>query len=411
MSIRKPELLAPAGNLEKLKVAFAYGADAVYMAGKRFGLRAFAGNFQKDEIQEAVEYAHSINKKVYVTMNIFAHNEDFKDMDKYMRYLADIEVDAVIISDPGILSLAREIMPNIPIHMSTQANNTNWRSANFWHQQGVSRIILARELSLKEISEIRAKTPDTLELEAFVHGAMCISYSGRCLLSNVFTGRDANRGQCAHPCRWKYSIVEEKRPGEYYPVLEDDRGTYIMNSKDLCMLEHIPELLNAGIDGYKIEGRMKSSYYVATVVQAYRREIDDYLKDQETYMWDPERMEEIKKVSHRAFTTGFYFRKPAGEDHQYSDSSYIRNYDFVGMVLGYDEGRGLIEVEQRNAFGIGDSLEIMVPGEDYLDYTVTTILDEEGRLIDRAPHPQQKIFLPLDRNVGKYSILRRKQGI
>ena len=224
MSLRKPELLAPAGNLEKLKVAFAYGADAVYMAGKRFGLRAFAGNFQKDEIQEAVEYAHSINKKVYVTMNIFAHNEDFKDMDKYMRYLADIGVDAVIISDPGILSLAREIMPNIPIHLSTQANNTNWRSAKFWHEQGVSRIILARELSLREISEIRAKVPDTLELEAFVHGAMCISYSGRCLLSNVFTGRDANRGQCAHPCRWKYSIVEEKRPGEYYPVLEDERG-------------------------------------------------------------------------------------------------------------------------------------------------------------------------------------------
>jgi putative protease len=410
MSLRKPELLAPAGNLEKLKVAFAYGADAVYMAGKRFGLRAFAGNFQKDEIQEAVEYAHSINKKVYVTMNIFAHNEDFKDMDKYMRYLVDIGVDAVIISDPGILSLAREIMPNIPIHLSTQANNTNWRSAKFWHEQGVSRIILARELSLREISEIRAKVPDTLELEAFVHGAMCISYSGRCLLSNVFTGRDANRGQCAHPCRWKYSIVEEKRPGEYYPVLEDERGTYIMNSKDLCMLEHIPELIGAGIDGFKIEGRMKSSYYVATVVQAYRREMDAYLRDQEGYRWDPQSMTEIKKASHRAFTTGFYFRKPTGEDHQYSDSSYIRNYDFVGMVLGYDEDRGLIEVEQRNAFGAGDVLEIMVPGEDYIDYTVTTMLDEEARSIDRAPHPQQKIYLPLDRNIPRYSILRRKQA-
>lgn len=411
MSFRTPELLAPAGNLEKLRVAFAYGADAVYMAGKRFGLRAFAGNFQRDEINEAVEYAHSINKKVYVTMNIFAHNEDFKDMDEYMKFLSKIGVDAAIISDPGILSLAREAMPNVPIHMSTQANNTNWRSAKFWHEQGVKRIILARELSLNEIGQIRENVPDTLEIETFVHGAMCISYSGRCLLSNVFTGRDANRGQCAHPCRWKYSIVEEKRPGEYYPVLEDDRGTYIMNSKDLCMLGHIPQLMGTGIDGFKIEGRMKSSYYVATVVQAYRREMDGYLEDQDGYRWDPKAIAEIQKASHRAYTTGFYFKKPAGEDHQYSDSSYIRNYDFVGMVLGYDKERGLMEVEQRNAFEVGDVLEIMMPGEDYMDYTVTTILDEEGRPINRAPHPQQRVYLPLDRGITGYSILRREQKV
>lgn len=411
MSFRTPELLAPAGNLEKLRVAFAYGADAVYMAGKRFGLRAFAGNFQRDEINEAVEYAHSINKKVYVTMNIFAHNEDFKDMDEYMKFLSKIGVDAAIISDPGILSLAREAMPNVPIHMSTQANNTNWRSAKFWHEQGVKRIILARELSLNEIGQIRENVPDTLEIETFVHGAMCISYSGRCLLSNVFTGRDANRGQCAHPCRWKYSIVEEKRPGEYYPVLEDDRGTYIMNSKDLCMLGHIPQLMGTGIDGFKIEGRMKSSYYVATVVQAYRREMDAYLEDQDGYRWDPKAIAEIQKASHRAYTTGFYFKKPAGEDHQYSDSSYIRNYDFVGMVLGYDKERGLMEVEQRNAFEVGDVLEIMMPGEDYMDYTVTTILDEEGRPINRAPHPQQRVYLPLDRGITGYSILRREQKV
>lgn len=404
---RKPELLAPAGNLEKLKVAFAYGADAVYMGGRRFGLRAFAGNFGNDEINEAVDYAHSIGKKVYITMNIFAHNEDFVGMKEYMEYLSEIKVDAVILSDPGVLSLAREIMPDIPIHMSTQANNTNWHSATFWHKQGVERIILARELSLKEISEIRRNIPEALELEAFVHGAMCISYSGRCLLSNFFTGRDANRGQCAHPCRWKYSIVEEKRPGEYYPIMEDDRGTYIMNSKDLCMLDHIPELVNAGIDCFKIEGRMKSSYYVATVVQAYRREIDAYLKNQEAYEWDPKALEEIKKASHREFTTGFNFRKPTTEDHRYSDSHYVRGYDFVGMVMGYDIEQNFIEVEQRNSFQVGDSLEIMIPGEDYMNYEVKAMFDENKQPISRAPHPQQKVYLPLDREIKQYSILRK----
>jgi len=406
--IKKPELLAPAGNLEKLKVAFAYGADAVYMGGKQFGLRAFAGNFDNDEMRTAVEYAHSIGKKVYVTMNIFAHNDDFKGMKEYMEFLSDIEVDAVILSDPGVLSLARKIMPNVPIHLSTQSNNTNWHSANFWHEQGVKRIILARELSLREISEIRENTPDSLELEAFVHGAMCISYSGRCLLSNVFTGRDANRGACAHPCRWKYYIVEDKRPGEYYPIFEDDRGTYIMNSKDLCMIEHIPELINAGINGFKIEGRMKSSYYVSTVVQAYRKEIDAYFANPEGYTMDPNSLDEIKKASHRLFTTGFYFRKPTAQDHQYSDSHYIREYDFVGMVRGYDKDNGLIEVEQRNSFGVGDSLEIMIPGEDYIKYEVNTLLDENREPILKAPHPQQKVYLPLDREIKPFSILRRK---
>lgn len=406
--IKKPELLAPAGNLEKLKVAFAYGADAVYMSGKQFGLRAFAGNFENDEIRKAIQYAHSIGKKVYITMNIFAHNDDFKGIQEYMEFLSEIEVDAVIISDPGILSLARKIMPNIPIHMSTQANNTNWYSANFWHEQGVRRIILARELSLKEILEIRQNTPKTLELETFVHGAMCISYSGRCLLSNVFTGRDANRGECAHPCRWKYSIVEEKRPGEYYPVFEDERGTYIMNSKDLCMIEYIPELINAGINGFKIEGRMKSSYYVATVVQAYRKEIDSYFSDPEGYNMDPDSLEEIKKASHRPFTTGFYFRKPTAQDHQYLDSHYIRQYNFVGMVRGYDREQGLVEVEQRNYFEVGDQLEIMIPGEGYIEYKVNTLLDENRQPILKAPHPQQTVYLPLDREIKPYSIMRKK---
>lgn len=406
--LKRPELLAPAGNLEKLKVAFAYGADAVYMGGKQFGLRAFAGNFDNDEMRTAVEYAHSIGKKIYITMNIFAHNDDFKGMQEYMEFLSEIEVDAVILSDPGVLFLARKIMPNIPIHLSTQANNTNWYSANFWHEQGVKRIILARELSLKEITEIRKNTPDTLELEAFVHGAMCISYSGRCLLSNVFTGRDANRGECAHPCRWKYHIVEDKRPGEYYPIFEDERGTYIMNSKDLCMIEHVPELVNAGIDGFKIEGRMKSSYYVATVVQAYRKEIDAYFANPDSYTVDHNSLNEIKKASHRPFTTGFYFRKPTAQDHQYSDSHYIREYDFVGMVRGYDKDNGLVEVEQRNPFGVGDCLEIIIPGEDYIKYKVNTLLDENKEPILRAPHPQQTIYLPMDREIKPFSMLRRK---
>ncbi|NLI61273.1 MAG: U32 family peptidase [Clostridiales bacterium] len=404
---KRPELLAPAGNLEKLKVALAYGADAVYMSGKQFGLRAFAGNFDNDEIAEAVDYAHSMGKKVYITMNIFAHNDDFLGMKEYMRFLSDIQVDAVILSDPGILSIARQIMPNVPIHLSTQANNTNWHSANFWHEQGVKRIILARELSLEEIIEIRRNTPETLELEAFVHGAMCISYSGRCLLSNVFTGRDANRGQCAHPCRWKYSIVEEKRPGEYHPVFEDERGTYIMNSKDICMLEHIPQLMNAGIDGFKIEGRMKSSYYVATVIQAYRKEIDTYFADPDNYIWNAAALDELKKASHRPFTTGFYFGKPSEKDHQYMDSHYIRSYDFVGMVMGYDSQDGLLEVEQRNSFGVGDSIEIMIPGEEYIEYKVETLLNEDKQPISKAPHPQQKIYLPLDRKLNKFSILRK----
>lgn len=408
MSLRKPELLAPAGNLEKLKVAFAYGADAVYMAGKRFGLRAFAGNFQKDEIQEAVEYAHSINKKVYVTMNIFAHNEDFKDMDKYMRYLADIGVDAVIISDPGILSLAREIMPNIPIHLSTQANNTNWRSAKFWHEQGVSRIILARELSLREISEIRAKVPDTLELEAFVHGAMCISYSGRCLLSSYMADRDSNRGMCAHPCRWKYHLVEEKRPGEYYPVFENDRGTYIFNSKDLCLIEHIPDIVECGVSSLKIEGRMKSSYYVATVVKAYREALDAYISDPEGYRFDKTWLDELSKASHREYTTGFFTGRSAGIDQVYGTSSYIRDYDFVGLVKAYDERTGLAAIEQRNRFAVGDELEIVFPKGPYRVHKISGMRNEDGEEIEAAPHPQMTVYMHMDQPVVPYAMLRRK---
>ncbi|NLJ40302.1 MAG: U32 family peptidase [Clostridiales bacterium] len=404
---KMPELLAPAGNMEKLKVALAYGADAVYMAGKRFGLRAFAGNFGDDEIYEAVQYAHAMDKKVYITMNIFARNEDFAGIKKYIGSLSDIGADAIILSDPGILYAVREVAPNMPIHLSTQANTTNWHSVNFWYNQGIKRIILARELSLKEIQGIRQNIPEGVELEAFVHGAMCISYSGRCLLSNVFAGRDANRGECAHTCRWKYALVEEKRPGEYYPIEEDVSGSYIMNSKDLCMLEYIPCLVNSGINGLKIEGRMKSSYYVATVVQAYRRELDMYSRNPEEYRWDPRALDEIGKASHREFTTGFYFERPTHKDIRYTDGGYINRYDFVGIVKEYDTKQSLIEVEQRNSFSVGDVLEIMIPGEGYSQYEVKSILDENKSPIQRAPHPQQKIYLPFEKEISPYSILRR----
>ena len=407
--MKKPELLAPAGNLEKLKIAIEYGADAVYMGGKQFGLRAFADNFEIEEIVEAVKYAHSKDRKVYITMNIFAHNSDFHGMKDYIQALNDAKVDGIILSDPGVLELVKKIAPDMKIHLSTQANTTNWQSALFWHRQGVDRIILARELSLSEISEIRENTPDTLEIEAFVHGAMCMSYSGRCALSNYLAGRDANRGTCAHPCRWKYYLMEEKRPGEYFPVFEDDRGTYILNSNDLCMIEYLSELIDSGLDSLKIEGRMKSSYYVATVVQAYRQELDRYEIAGDNYIFDSTSIEELKKASHRPFTTGFYFNKPTSHDHKYDNSQYIRSYDFVGMIMDYMPDKGLAVVEQRNHFKIGDSLDIMRPGHNFIYYEVKSILDENGEAIDCAPHPQQIVYLPIDIPLRKYCLLRRKK--
>lgn len=402
-----PELLAPAGNLEKLKIAIEYGADAVYIGGKQFGLRAFADNFGIDEIEEAVEYAHARNKKIYITMNIFAHNKDFKGMEEYIQAIDTAGVDAVILSDPGILDLVKKTAPNMEVHLSTQANTTNWKSVLFWHRQGIDRIILARELSLREIREIRDNTPEELELEAFVHGAMCMSYSGRCMLSNYFVGRDANRGACAQPCRWKYHLVEEQRPGEYLPIFEDDRGTYILNSNDLCMIEHMPDLINTGLNSLKIEGRMKSSYYVATVIQAYRNELDRYGKDPQGYKFHIDSIKELKKASHRPFSTGFYFNKPSAEDHRYDNSQYMRGYDFIGMVIDYIENKGLALVEQRNHFKVGDEIEIMRPGEPYVNYVVESILDEDRQEIDSAPHPQQLVYIPIDIPLSQYSLLRR----
>ncbi len=404
--MHRPELLAPAGDLEKLKMAVNYGADAVYLAGERFGLRKASKNFTIDQIKEGVQYAHGKGKKVYVTMNIIPHNDDFVGLEEYVKELNDVGVDAVIVSDPGMFTVIRNTVPDLPIHLSTQASVTNYETVMFWYNLGVKRIVLARELSLKEIKEIRDKAPDDLEIEAFVHGAMCISYSGRCLLSNYMTGRDANRGDCAQACRWKYNLVEEKRPGEFYPVFEDDRGTYIFNSKDLCMIEYIPELIEAGIKSFKIEGRVKSSYYVATVLRSYRMAIDEYLKDPEHYKFNEEWLNEIKKASYRDFTTGFYFGKPTDKDQVYSSSSYIRNYEFVGLVLDYNKETGLATVEQRNRMHVGDQVEIFGPGKDYFIQTIEKMYDEEGNEIDVAPHPQQIVKIPMKQPVEPWFILR-----
>lgn len=383
------ELLAPAGDLEKLRIAIDYGADAVYCGGEQFSLRTASRNFTIEELAEGLDYAHSKGKKVYLTLNIFAHNEDLPDFYAYMDEIKDLPIDAFLISDPGILQWMRENRPDAELHLSTQTNTTNKLSALYWHKQGAKRIVLARELSLKEIAEIKRETPDTLELEAFVHGAMCISYSGRCLLSNYLAGRDANRGACAHPCRWSYNLVEEKRPGEYYPVVEDYRGTYILNSKDLCMIQHLPALINAGVNSLKIEGRVKSVFYVATVTDAYRKAIDAYLEEGEDWFCRESWLEEVGKASHRHFTTGFYFGKPGEEDQNYKSSQYISEYEFTGIVKDYDERTRLATVEQRNKMSLGDKIEFFGPGIEPFVQTLEYMTDEDGMLLESAPHAQQ----------------------
>ncbi|MDI6604163.1 MAG: U32 family peptidase [Thermoanaerobacteraceae bacterium] len=400
------ELLSPVGDLERLKIAVNYGADAVYFGGKSYGLRATVG-LSLDEIKYAVNYIKKHGKKAYITINIFPHNEDLKGLSEYIEEINDIGIDAVILSDPGVFSIVREIAPKMEIHISTQANNVNYKSALFWYKLGAKRIVLARELSLEEIKEIRDKTPPSLELEAFVHGAMCISYSGRCLLSNYLTGRDANKGECSHPCRWKYYLVEEKRPGEYMEITEDNRGTYIMNSKDLCMLKYIPEIIKSGITSLKIEGRNKSSYYIAVVTKAYRKAIDDYLEKDGSYVFDEMLMDEITKISNRGFTTGFYFGKPTTKDHNYATSSYIRNYNFVGLVLDYDEKSGIATIEQRNRVFRGDTVEIIGPDEQF-EQIIENMRDANENEIEVAPHPQMIIKIPVKKPVKKYYMLRKK---
>ena len=384
--MKKPEILAPAGNLEKLKTAIDYGADAVYLGGSKLNLRAFADNFTNEQIREGVEYAHSRGRKVYVTMNVFPHNTDLDGMEEYIRELADTGIDAIIVSDPAIIVTAKEVAPDLEIHLSTQANNVNWKAAKFWYNQGVQRIVLARELSLEEIKTIRANLPEDCDLEAFVHGSMCMSYSGRCLLSNYMTGRDSNRGACAQPCRYKYYLMEEKRPGEYFPVVEDEKGTYIMNSKDLCMIKHIPEVIEAGVHSLKIEGRMKSSYYVAAIVKAYRQAVDAYLADKENYEFKEEWMDILMQVSHRQYSTGFYF----GENNKqiYENSSYIRNADIVGVVKAYDEDTKIATIEQRNKVLEGDTVQVLSPVGEVYTVTLNELKDQNGEKIESAPRAQ-----------------------
>lgn len=405
---QKIELLAPAGDMEKLKFALHYGADAVYLGGESFGLRTASKNFSAQGIAEALDYAHQRGKRVYLTLNVIPHNQDIEQLGPYLASLKGLPLDGLILADPGTLMAVQEHLPEIPVHLSTQANTTNRSAAVFWHRQGVKRIVLARELSLAEIAEIRSGTPETLELEAFVHGAMCISYSGRCLLSNYMAGRDANQGACAHPCRWKYALVEEKRPGEYLPVDEDEGGTYIYNSKDLCMIPHLPELAAAGLTSLKIEGRVKSAYYVATVVRAYRAALDAYYSDPEGYTFNPLWLEEVKKASHRDFTTGFYFGRADETAQTYEKSSYIRDYDIIGIVQSYDPETGTAVVEQRNHFRVGDTVELMRRRIDDAELVITAISDLEGNPRDTAPHPQERVRISLPVPAEPMDILRKR---
>ena len=406
---KKPELLIPASSLEVLKIAVIYGADAVYIGGEVFGLRAKARNFSMEDMAEGITFAHRYGVKVYVTANILAHNRDLEGVREYFEELKEIKPDALIISDPGVFMIAKEVCPEIERHISTQANNTNYGTYRFWHELGAKRVVCARELSLEEIREIRVHIPKDMEIETFIHGAMCISYSGRCLLSNFFTGRDANQGACTHPCRWKYSIVEETRPGEYMPVYENERGTYIFNSKDLCMVEYIPEMMDAGIDSFKIEGRMKTALYVATVTRAYRRAIDDYLKDPAVYRenlaWY---REEIGKCTNRRFTTGFYFGKPTADDHIYDSSTYVKSYTYLGTVEETDS-LGRCRIEQKNKFSAGETIEVMKPDGQNLEVTVESITDHEGNELESAPHPKQILWVKLSGDVSVFDILRRKE--
>lgn len=407
---KKPELLIPASSLEVLKTAVVFGADAVYIGGEAFGLRAKAKNFSLADMAEGIAFAHAHNVKVYVTANILAHNDDLEGAESYFAELKEIKPDALIISDPGMFMTAKEICPEIEIHISTQANNTNYRTYLFWHRQGAKRVVSARELSLKEIRQIREHIPDDMEIESFVHGAMCISYSGRCLLSNYFTGRDANQGACTHPCRWKYAVVEETRPGEYMPVYENERGTYIFNSRDLCMIEYIPELVDAGIDSLKIEGRMKTALYVAAVARTYRKAIDDYFTSEALYRSHMEwYREEISKCTYRQFTTGFYFGKPDHETQIYDSNTYINEYVYLGIVEEID-GRGFARIGQRNKFCKGDRIEIMKPDGRNVAAAVCHIYDQEGAEVESAPHPKQLLYLELSEKAEKYDLLRVKSS-
>lgn len=403
-----PELLIPASSLEVLKTAVIFGADAVYIGGEAFGLRAKAKNFSMQDMKEGIAFAHAHGVKVYVTANILAHNRDLQGVRAYFRDLKEIRPDALIIADPGVFEIAKEICPEIDRHISTQANNTNYETYRFWQKQGARRVVSARELSLEELKELRAHIPPELEIETFVHGAMCISYSGRCLLSNYFTGRDANQGACTHPCRWKYAVVEETRPGEYMPVYENERGTYLFNSKDLCMIEYIPELLDAGIDSLKVEGRMKTALYVATVARTYRKALDDYQESLQKYRENmPWYLDQISNCTYRQFTTGFFFGKPDTHTQIYDQNTYTKEYTYLGIIG--EEKDGLYRIEQRNKFSVGEQIEIMKPDGRNVEVRVKRILNEEGNEQESAPHSKQILYVDLQGKAEKYDLLRRAE--
>lgn len=409
--MRYPELLVPASSLEVLKIAVVFGADAVYIGGEAFGLRAKAKNFSHDDMKEGIDFAHQHGVKFYVTANILAHNDDLPAIRMYFEELKELKPDALIIADPAVFMIAKEVCPEIERHISTQANNTNYGTYQFWYQQGARRVVSARELSLKEIKEIRSQIPDDMEIETFIHGAMCISYSGRCLLSNYFTGRDANQGACTHPCRWKYYLMEEQRPGEYLPVFENERGTYIFNSKDLCMIEHIPDIIQAGIDSLKIEGRMKTALYVATVARTYRKAIDDYKRDPKLYEQNmPWYQKQISNCTYRQFTTGFFYGKPDESAQIYDNNTYVKEYTYLGIV-GEPNANGLYSIEQRNKFSVGETIEVMKPGGDNISVVVSNIYDEDGNACESAPHPRQKLFIDLGCQLEQYDILRRQEVV
>ena len=407
--MKKPELLVPASSLEVLKIAVIFGADAVYIGGEAFGLRAKAKNFSHDDMAEGIQFAHSHGVKVYVTVNILAHNQDLEGVREYLYELKELKPDALIIADPGIFTYAREICPEIECHISTQANNTNYETFLFWYRLGAKRVVTARELSLEEIRQIRAHIPDDLEIETFVHGAMCISYSGRCLLSNYLVGRDANQGACTHPCRWKYSIVEETRPNEYMPVFENERGTYIFNSRDLCMVEHMEDILESGIDSLKIEGRMKTALYVATVARTYRKAIDDCMESPEKYRRNMEwYREQISNCTYRQFTTGFFYGKPDHTSQIYDSNTYMKEYTYLGFAEEVRED-GLVLITQRNKFVVGETIEVMKPDGENISVTVKAIYDEEGHSVESAPHPRQKLYVDLGTKTEVYDLLRRQE--
>ncbi|ODA41740.1 U32 family peptidase [Desulfosporosinus sp. BG] len=413
--MKKPELLAPAGDWEKLTYALAYGADAIYMGGQAFGLRAYAGNFGSDEMEKAVRWTHELGKKIYVTVNIFAHETDFEELPAYLKQLEALGVDGAIVSDPGVIGIAQEVAPHLPLHLSTQANNTNSYSVRFWLKQGIERVVLARELTLEELREMRAKVVGGLEI--FIHGAMCMSYSGRCLLSNYLTGRDANRGECTQPCRWGYALVEEKRPGVVFPIEEDERGTYVFNSHDLCLLPYLPLLKPINIDSFKIEGRMKSVQYVASTVKVYREAIDTLWEEGEEVFQAklPGWLEEMDKVSHRDYSAGFLFGKPGAKSHNLETSHYVRDYDFVGVTLSNEEIETLpilsdensVWIEQRNHFKLGEILEVLTPHGVSWSFEIKEMWDIEGTPIEVARHAQQKIRMTVPKEIQQYSILRR----